>query len=123
MPFLLTKERRIRRTGEYRRVYDLGEKRVGKYLVLFRMPVEGRETGRVGITVSRKVGGACERNLVKRRIREALMQELEHSGLADDIVFVAKSRIKQADFMDVKGDIKRLLGAWQGGQVKGEQVK
>lgn len=120
MPFLLKKERRIRRTGEYRRIYDLGEKRAGKYLILFRMPA-GQDVGRVGITVSRKVGGACERNLVKRRIREALMLELECSGLAEDVVFIAKNRIKQANFMDIRGEIRKLLagqGAGKGGQVK-----
>ena len=114
MAFHLTKERKIRRTGEYRRIYDLGGKRAGKFLILFRLAA-GEKDGRVGITVSRKVGGACERNRVKRRIREALMQELEHSVLDGDVVFIAKSRIKQAEFMDIRGDIRKLL-AMQGGR-------
>ncbi len=45
---------------------------------------------RVGITVSRKVGNACVRNLVKRRIREAVRRELDETLSGWDIVLIAR---------------------------------
>ena len=101
---------RIRRTGEYRRVYDNGTKLHGRHLLLF---VTGGEASgiRIGITVSGKVGGAVVRNRVKRRMKEAL--KLELAGMTDlkplDMVFVAKGGIKDATFEEIKKDIRTLL--------------
>ncbi len=76
MPFPLDKSRRIRRHSEYERVYSGGIKSPGRYLLAVMRPAEGPL--RVGMTVSRKVGCACVRNLVKRRIREAIRQDWTH---------------------------------------------
>ena len=77
MPFPLDKSHRIRRNSEYERVYSGGVKNPGRYLLAVMRPADGPL--RVGMTVSRKVGCACVRNLVKRRIREAARQELDPS--------------------------------------------
>lgn len=62
---------KLTRSGEYRQVYDSGNKLVGRYLVLFyRAAPDGFPM--LGITVSGKIGGAVVRNRHKRRIREAL---------------------------------------------------
>ena len=100
----------LKKTGEYRRVYDSGKKLVGRYLVLFYMPGEG--PSRVGITVSGKLGGACARNRIKRRLREALRMETAEEGpgrMGALMVFVAKGRIGAAPFKDITRDIRTLL--------------
>ncbi len=101
---------RIRRTGEYRRVYDNGTKLHGRHLLLF---VAGSESPglRIGITVSGKVGGAVVRNRAKRRIREALKLELTEKldTLPLEMVFVAKGGIKDATFEEIKKDVRTLL--------------
>jgi ribonuclease P protein component len=101
---------RIRRTGEYRRVYDNGTKLHGRRLLLFVAGSDGPGL-RVGVTVSGKVGGACVRNKAKRRIREALKLELtEKADKAPlDMVFVAKGSIKDATFEEIQKDIRTLL--------------
>ena len=42
---------------------------VGRYLVVFALPGEG-EVCRLGITATRKIGGAVVRNRARRRVRE-----------------------------------------------------
>jgi ribonuclease P protein component len=107
----LARGQRLRKAGEYRRVYDAGGKLVGRYLILFHAPAA--EPGpKVGIAVSSKVGGAVARNRQKRRIREALALELaaeETSASGRDMVFVALARIRQASFEGLRRDIASLV--------------
>ena len=107
MPYKIKKENKIRKSGEYRQVYQEGVRLPGRCLILFHMV--GKAETRVGITVSGKVGSACERNRAKRRIREALRSELEGMEAAGSFVFVATRRIKEAAFEDIRNDVRVLL--------------
>ena len=53
---------------------------------------------RVGITVSKKLGGAVIRNRVRRRLREVYRLNEEQFASGWDIVVVARSRCIKADF-------------------------
>jgi ribonuclease P protein component len=70
-------------------VARLGRSVGGRYLTLRFRRTEGGPA-RVGFAVPRKVGGAVERNRVKRRLREAVArnQGLLHEGT--DYVLVAR---------------------------------
>ena len=69
------KRGRLSRSGDFDRVYREGRSHANRFLVLYAFPRHGGEAGdgetRLGISVSRKVGGAVERNAVKRALREA----------------------------------------------------
>jgi len=52
-------------------VYRQGRSQANRWLVLYAFPRGGEEEPRIGFSVSRKVGGAIERNRVKRLLREA----------------------------------------------------
>jgi ribonuclease P protein component len=98
----------IRRSSDYRMVYERGVKLVGRYYVLFYVASD-RATTRTGITVSSKVGGAVVRNRAKRRTRQAVKAAFEHVTPNGDIVLVALGRIKDAPYYDLVEDLKRLL--------------
>ena len=70
---MASKRRRLSRSGEFDRVYRDGTSHATRYLVLYTFPRrdEEDEDVRLGVSVSRKVGGAVERNKVKRALREA----------------------------------------------------
>lgn len=67
------------------------------YLVLYARKNRG-QTNRVGVTVSKKLGGAVVRNRVRRRLRE--VYRLHEAAFAPgwDIVVVARSRCIGAPF-------------------------
>ena len=86
------KRGRLSRSGDFDRVYRDGRSQSNRFLVLYSFPRgEASEEGiRLGVSVSRKVGGATERSAVKRALREAFW-ELEPALPSDhDFVVVAR---------------------------------
>ena len=91
------KRRRLSRSAEFERVYRQGRSKGNRYLVLYAFPraedetAADREEGpRLGLSVSRRVGGAVERNRVKRVLREAFWAEAERLPRTSDYVVVAR---------------------------------
>src|SRR6476646_4729758 len=100
---MASKRRRLSRSGEFDRVYRDGSSHATRYLVLYQFPRkdEEREEVRLGVSVSRKVGGAVERNKVKRTLREAFWAIAEDLPTRHDFVIVQKTEIK--DLIEQKG--------------------
>jgi ribonuclease P protein component len=100
---MASKRRRLSRSGEFDRVYRDGSSHATRYLVLYTFPrrEEEREEVRLGVSVSRKVGGAVERNKVKRALREAFWSIADRLPDGHDFVIVARSEI--AELIDRDG--------------------
>jgi ribonuclease P protein component len=82
--------RRLSRSAEFERVYRQGRSVSNRHFVLYSFPNESVDRPRLGLSVSRKVGGAVERNHVKRLLREAFDGvQAELSG-GHDVVVVAR---------------------------------
>ena len=86
------KRRRLSRSAEFERVYRQGRSKGNRHLVLYAFPREdpAADAPRLGLSVSRKVGGAVERARVKRCLREAFWAEAERLPAGSDYVVVAR---------------------------------
>ncbi len=85
------KRRRLSRSAEFERVYRQGRSKGNRYLVLYAFPREEDAEGpRLGLSVSRRVGGAVDRARVKRVLREAFWEEAERLPGGSDYVVVAR---------------------------------
>lgn len=81
---------RLSRSAEFERVYRHGRSTANRQLVLYTFPNASAERPRVGLSVSRKVGGAVQRNKVKRLLREAFARNEERLAPGLDLVVVAR---------------------------------
>jgi ribonuclease P protein component len=85
--FTLPRERRLRTRRDYARTQRQGARATTEALVLLARPARPG-TGRLGLTVSKKVGGAVVRNLVKRRLRDIFRHHKDWFASRDVIVIV-----------------------------------
>jgi ribonuclease P protein component len=81
---------RLSRSAEFERVYRRGSSSANRHLVLYSFPSETTEGPRLGLSVSRKVGAAVERNRVKRLLREAFERVRGDLKGDYDLVVVAR---------------------------------
>ena len=85
------KRRRLSRSGEFERVYREGRSHASRHLVVYAFPRSDEDTEpRLGISVGRKLGGAVERNRIKRLLREAFWAAAGELTPGHDFVIVAR---------------------------------
>jgi ribonuclease P protein component len=87
---------RLSRAAEFEAVGQLGRSVGGRYLTLRFRRRDRAGVARVGFAVPRKVGGAVDRNKVKRRLREAVDSHPELLAESTDYVVIARPGIAAA---------------------------
>jgi ribonuclease P protein component len=83
---------RLSRSGDFERAYREGRSHANRYLVLyaFSRPADEPADARLGISVGRKLGGAVERNAIKRTLRDAFWALSDGPPDSYDVVLVAR---------------------------------
>lgn len=101
----MLKERRLTRPRDFAALRSHGRAWPGRLLVLVARP-NSLETSRVGLSVSKRVGNAVVRNLVKRRLREAIRSLDLREGW--DILLIARNGAGDADFRAIERSLRSL---------------
>lgn len=101
---------RLSRSAEFERVYRHGRSSANRHLVLYSFPNPAAELPRVGLSVSRKVGGAVERNRVKRLLREAFAAVEPELRPGHDIVVVARPPVRELAEREGLEGVQTALG-------------
>jgi len=97
----------MKKNYEFHRLYSKGKSAVTGVLVVYARPTK-RARGRIGFTVSTKLGHAVVRNRVRRRLREIYRLHEQELRPGTDLVVVARARAVDAAY----GQLERaFLGA------------
>ena len=102
------KIRRLLRHADFERVYKQGRRHFAPHFTVFYLARTGEpDSGnlRIGFTVGKALGGAVQRNRMKRRLREAVRLNFPARELSADVVINPKLSLLSADFSVVQGEI------------------
>jgi len=100
---------RLSRSSDFDRVFRQGRSHAGREFVLYVFPRAEDAPARLGLSVSRKVGGAVERNRVKRLLREAFALESGRLPAGTDAVVVARHEARALAEREGLSGVRRAL--------------
>jgi len=106
---------RLLRRADFERVYKQGRRHFSASMTVFYLQRQLPDCGasatglRVGFTVGRALGGAVQRNRMKRRLREAVRLTRPSPGASADVVINPKKVILTANFDAVLNEVRQAF--------------
>lgn len=100
----------ICRNNDFRRIYARGKSYVSPLVVVYALKNRTKNV-RVGITTSKKVGNAVQRNRSRRVIRDAFRALAPRVRPGFDLVLVARGKTPYVKSTDVRRQLERQLQA------------
>jgi len=97
----------LRRKAEFEAIGRHGTVRSSRLLVLRSMRTTGSRT-RIGLSTPRTLGGAVQRNRVRRRLRDLLREQLTAEG-GVDLLLIARSEAGSATYSELREELRSLL--------------
>lgn len=98
----------LKKNYEFRRLYNRGKNAASPYAVVYCRK-NGKSSNRLGVTVSTKLGGAVQRNRIKRRIKEIYKISEQKLISGYDIVIVARIKSKTSGFRELEDSVLSLF--------------
>lgn len=107
---------RLLRHADFERVYKQGRRHFSAHMTVFYLARTGNQDSvagepgiRIGFTVSRALGGAVDRNRMKRRLRECARACWPQVAPAVDVVVNPKKSLLTADFAGLQEEVRRAF--------------
>jgi len=105
---MLPKPLRLCSRRDFKRVYQRGQMVVLPTLALYWRK-NGEKSPRIGFSVSKKLGGAVQRNRVKRRCRAAARELLSLCPPGYDLIFVARAAAVRVEYGCLRAEMERAF--------------
>ena len=113
-----TSSMRLLRHSDFERVYKKGCRHFAAHMTVFYLLRERGEGLRIGFTVGRVLGGAVERNRMKRRLRESVRLHWPKGLVPVDVVINPKKSLLTLEFAEIGDEIGRAFEVIQKSQAK-----
>jgi ribonuclease P protein component len=104
-----TGDMRLLRHADFERVYKQGRRHFAAHMTVFYLPRHQGEGLRIGFTVGKALGGAVERNRMKRRLRETVRLHWPAVPVAADVVINPKKSVLKVEFPELGNEISRAF--------------
>ena len=105
---MLSKINRLKKRYQFNYVYKAGNHFSGRFMVLYTTTSKTKSI-KVGFAVTKKLGKAFQRNLIKRRLREVVRVQLPNLKQNYNIIVVAKEGILDATHENLEVEFVNLL--------------
>ncbi|MGC2193641.1 MAG: ribonuclease P protein component [Terriglobales bacterium] len=100
---------RLLRHADFERVYKQGRRHFSTNITVFYLRRMDGEGMRVGFTVGRALGGAVDRNRMKRRLRESVRLCRPSASPPVDVVINPKKSVRTVEFSVLLGEVRRAF--------------
>ena len=100
---------RLLRHADFERVYKQGRRHFASHLTAFYRQRQEGEALRVGFTVSKLLGGAVQRNRMRRRLREAVRLHWPEFQAPVDIVINPKKSLLVVEFPELGKEVSQVF--------------
>ncbi len=110
---------RLRKHADYQTVYAGSRKQFSKQMTYFAMLRPEAGVPRVGLTAGKVLGGAVERNRIKRRMREAVRMHLGELHLPLDVILHPRRSVLTLDFALLEKEVRQIFRSVQSAAAKG----
>ena len=98
----------LRRKADFDAIGRHGKVRSDRLLVLRSLRTPGQGT-RIGLSTPRSLGGAVQRNRVRRRLRDLVRQRLDATGSGWDLLLIARPEAGTASYAELREALRSLL--------------
>ena len=105
---MLNRNNRLRKRYQYKYIYKSG-KFLSEKAVTLHFVSSKTKFVKIGFAVTKKIGHAIKRNLVRRRLREIMRKHLPNIKENFNIIIVAKEQILDTEFLSLEKQIFNLL--------------
>ena len=115
---------RLRKHADYQLAYKSGRKQFAKNIAYFHAvrPEDRRSDtpgARVGLTVPKALGGAVDRNRIKRRLREAVRHNLGLLSAPLDVILHPRRVVMEMEFAALEREVAVIFRAVQAAFERG----
>jgi len=119
-----SRQHRVTRGDDYRRIVRNGNRVGGAYCIthaVLHVRNDAAAPARFGFIVSKAVGNAVTRNLVRRRLKSIVERRLADGFTGADVVFRALPASAAAEFAELEREVTRSLDRVRRAEPKGER--
>lgn len=104
----MKKKNRVKKHEEFQKVIHSGKKGTNHSFVLYVKEKKEKEA-RIGITLSKKMGNAVKRNLIKRQVRMMCQDLIPFEKWPFDAVLIVRFGYLSNDFEHNKKNLEKLF--------------
>lgn len=105
---MLKRANRLKKRYQFNYVYKAGEHFSGHGIVIYTTTSKTKDI-KVGFAVSKKIGHAVQRNLVRRRLREIVYNEIPKLKQNYNLIVVARENILEFSFKELQDEFCKLI--------------
>lgn len=104
----MKKKNRVRKSQEFQEIIHHGKKKVNRSYVYYYVPKK-EEEARIGISLSKKMGHAVDRNLYKRQVRMMCQDCIDFAKYPYDGILILRQAYKKQPYEANKNSLEKLL--------------
>ena len=105
----MQKQYRLAKRADFSKVYRLGRSAANMQFVIYAMPNRNTEKIRVGVSASKKLGGAVVRNRLRRMIKEIVRHHAERIAAGHDLIVIVRKPAVQMAYKEMEKSLLHAL--------------